>query len=113
MMDAVRDALYDRLVAAALTGWGSPGPSVAIADQVDQAAKPSLPYVVVEDSNQEPWDTDTSEGGDIVTDLRVYSSYRGTAEVAKILDQIRSLLHHEALTVTGVRASCLHGNPPW
>jgi hypothetical protein len=101
MIDAIRDALYDLLHAATINGIGSPTPDVTVHTHVDQAAKPPLPYIVIEDTRGEPWDTDTSDGQDTETELLVVSNYRGSAEASYICDQLHALLHYQALTVTG------------
>ncbi len=102
MNDAIRDALYDLLTAAnipvppAVSG----PPYVAVYDHVPQP-QPALPYIAIDGTTAEPFDTDSSDGVDTVTELRVFSSYRGARQVSVILDRIRDLLHHQPLTVTG------------
>lgn len=102
MNDAIRDALFDLLKAAAIPvpPASSGPPAVEIYDHVPQP-RPAMPYIALDETSTEPFDTDTSNGLDTITVLRVFSSYKGARQVSVLLDRLHTLLHHKALTVTG------------
>jgi hypothetical protein len=75
--------------------------AILVLDHVPEDARPAMPFLSLEDSTVEDWDTDTSDGAIIVTEVVVFSSYAGSSEAAGICDQVRTLLHHSALTVMG------------
>lgn len=75
--------------------------AIPVLDHVPQDARPPMPYISVEDSTVEDWDTDTSDGAIITTEVVAFSSYAGSSEAAGISDQVRTLLHHATLSVSG------------
>lgn len=102
MIDAIRDALYDKVKAANIpVPPDTDAPYVDIYDHVPQPA-PDMPYMAIDDTSTEPFDTDSSNGLDTVTTIRIYSAYKGARQVSIILAALHSLLHHQALTVPGL-----------
>lgn len=98
---ALRLALYTALHGANLTD--ADGTACGVFDEVSQKDKPPMPYLAFEDTTSEPWDTDTSNGAETVTDLRVFSNKRGAKNAAHVADQVHTLLHHQPLTVDGAQ----------
>lgn len=99
----------------ALSGEG--GRAVRVYDDVPDAVLAAtapdseFPYVQIGETDALPDDASTSAGtgddGEVETvTLHVWSRYQGQKEVKNIMQQIKSLLHNQALTVSG-RASAL------
>ncbi len=99
MMQELRAALYTLLSGAGLKDDTST--ACGVFEHVSEATKPAMPYLVIEDTTSEPWDTDTSDGADTSTVLRVFHNKRGAKAVAHIQDQVASLLRERTLTVAG------------
>lgn len=99
MIAAIRQALYTRLTA------GSPLSAVPVYDYVPDGQEKSPPYVSIGDCTTDAQDTDTSNGGEVTCSLHVFSAYRGSKQLATIMDSVRILFHHYAMAVTG--ATCI------
>lgn len=56
---------------------------------------PVYPYSVMSDHIGTEWDTDSSEGLDIVQTIDIWSQYVGNAEVKGIMNAIYTALHHQ------------------
>lgn len=95
MIEALRKALYTRLTA------GTPLGAIPVYDFVPQGTEKIPPYVAVGNTSVDADDTDTSDGAETVTELHVFSKYAGTKQTGTIMDTVRGLVHHYALTVSG------------
>lgn len=95
MIEQLRQALYTRLTS------GTPLGAVPVYDYVPQGSEKSPPYVSVGDCESEEDDTDTSNGATVDCSLHVFSSYKGSKQLAALMDDVRDLFHHYALAVTG------------
>lgn len=98
-------ALFNKLKAdATLTGYLSSysgNPAIFLAAPVPRDA--SLPCLIIEGSIADtPADNLTDDGRDILTDVRVYTDAKGLpTQIEQIVERIRTLLHHQNITVTG------------
>jgi hypothetical protein len=92
MFEALRQALYTKL--------NTGGLGMSVYDHVPQP-RPAVPYVAIGDTTTEPFDTDTSEGLDTVTEVRVFNEYKGSKASSATVDAIRALCHHQSLTIPG------------
>jgi hypothetical protein len=90
--------IYDALVA------GSIGATVYDYVPPQSEGKPLLnfPYVVIGLAGSRPWDTDDLLGKDIDIYLHIWSRYKGTVEMRRIMDHIYSTLHRGNLSITGL-----------
>lgn len=95
MIEQLRLAIFTRLTAATPLG------AVSVYDYVPEGAEKSPPFVFIGDTETTAADTDTSDGAVAVTEVRVLSKYRGSKEMAALLDDVRALFHHYALAVSG------------
>ena len=60
------------------------------------------PYIVISQVTMTPDDTKSTQGREILWDVRCYTEATGTkATVESIAEQVRSLLHRYALVITG------------
>lgn len=61
------------------------------------------PYVVtVGEVSQQPWDTKTTRGRNMIRDVRAYAAADGNnIPVEAIIERIRSLLHRQSITIGG------------
>lgn len=110
-MHAVRDAIYDRLNG----GVTYNAAAVPVYDYVPEAGNnaPAKPYICLEETASEPWNTDTSTGAKVRTRVNVYSGYAGAKEANEIAALVRSRLHHYALTLsagTALTCECQDGD---
>lgn len=95
MITQVRQALYTRLTS------GAPLGAIPVYDYVPDGQEKSPPYVAIGDCETDAQDTDTSDGAAVTCSLHLFSAYKGGKQVATMMDSVRALLHHYALTVTG------------
>lgn len=87
----LRDLVFDRLTGSIAKTSG--GGFLPIYDDVP--ASPTLPYAALEDHTWQADDTDTSEGGDFVLAISVFSKYRGSKEAAQYASAIRDRLNRQ------------------
>lgn len=98
MIQQLRTALYALLSGAGLKD--AQNTACGVYDHVPQP-RPAMPYLAMEDTTSEPWNTDTSDGAETVTELRVFSDKRGAKNAAHIADQVYTLLQHQDLADIG------------
>lgn len=73
---------------------------VAVLDQQPQDGV--YPFVTLtDDDDTRSFDTDTSNGADVLFHVHVWSRYEGSAEVRGLLSAIYAALHRAQLTVAG------------
>lgn len=77
----------------------------AIYDDVPQADKSekdtAFPFVVIGDTTEIPFDTDSSNGRESTLTIHSYSRYRGKKELKDVMDAIKAALHDATLVVSG------------
>lgn len=95
MIEQLRQALFTRLTS------GTPLGATPVYDYVPEGSEKVPPFVALGDSDVTDQDTDTSDGALAVTELHVFSKYKGTKQVGATLDDVRALFHHYALPVSG------------
>lgn len=78
---------------------GSTTPEWGIYDEVPQGK--SYPYVQIDTAPETVDDTFSKQGGTLTLTAHVWSQYSGRKEASDILDRIKDLLHHYALSVSG------------
>jgi hypothetical protein len=107
---SIRSAVYAALRAnAALTALlaasTTDAPGSAIYDQAPQPADAGstagFPYVVIGDTVETPFDTDTSTGRETVLTLHTWSVGEGQKEANGIMDAVKAVLHDKPLAVAG------------
>lgn len=86
----LRDLVYDRLNGGITLTTGG---NLPIYDHVPDS--PTYPYAALEDHTWQADDTDTSEGGNFVLTVTVYSKYAGSKEAAQYAAAIRERLRHQ------------------
>lgn len=91
---ALQQAVYAALIAnTTLTD---------IAPVLDGAAQgQALPYVDLGEADVTDWSTKTSDGGDHLLTIHVWSNYNGKKQAWQIIEQIRETLHEAYLALTG------------
>ena len=82
-------ALFERLKGAF---------TVPVYDYVPSGKK--MPYVVLNDTSAESWDTKTVCGANVLATLKVLSEYQGDKEVAQISDGAISAIRSQPLNLT-------------
>lgn len=95
MIEQLRQALFTRLTS------GTPLGAIAVYDYVPEGSEKTPPFVALGDTETQDADTDTSDGATAITELHVYSKYKGSKQLGALLDDVRALFHHYALTVSG------------
>jgi len=104
-MSILTQALYDVLANdVTLTGmlatYGDE-PAIFTTDPVPgDAGRPLI--VTAGEATQVPFDTKQTRGRDLVRDIRCYADADGSAvEIEAIAERVRTLLHRQALTISG------------
>jgi len=59
------------------------------------------PYVVLNDTSAESWNTKTVCGADVMATIKVYSEYQGDKEVAELANKAIAAIQTEPLALTG------------
>ena len=59
------------------------------------------PYVVLNDTSAERWNTKTVCGADVMATIKVYSEYQGDKEVAELANKAIAAIQTEPLALTG------------
>ena len=72
--------------------------TVPVYDYVPSGKK--MPYVVLNDTSAESWDTKTVCGANVLATLKVLSEYQGDKEVAQISDGAISAIRSQPLNLT-------------
>lgn len=65
------------------------------------------PFVVMSDHTAAPWDTDDSEGLDIVFTIDFWSRYAGNSEVKGMMQQAYNVLHRHELQFDDTTLHCV------
>ena len=106
MENAVAIAIYQALAAdATLTALLATGPAggPAIYDAVpqpsDTGAASAFPYLVIGDDIVTAWDTDTSQGGDVLITIHIWSRKDTKRECKQIQAALFNVLARAELTV--------------
>ena len=106
----IQKALIAQLRAAsALTAQLAAHPYVsgqkAVLDYVPQAADgagtAAFPYVVVGETTEAEWDTDSTIGRESTVTIHAWSRYRGFSQVKAIMDAVKAALHDASFAVSG------------
>ena len=104
-MSAFTKAVHDRLAGnsqlAALLSSYNGSPAIFTAVPIPENAQ--LPWIVTEGVvSDEPWDTKTTTGREIVRDIRCYAIEDGSsAAIELIAERVRELFHLYRFTITG------------
>lgn len=80
--------------------------------QPDRPGDSSLfPYVVIESTNIQPWDTDDEDGVQALMSVHVYSRSQSVLEISNIGTAVYDALHKYQLVITGANTvDCLFDN---
>lgn len=106
-MSVVTQAIYDKLAEDAtlvgLLATYEGSPAIFTSDPVPGDA--NFPFVVTAgEVSQAPFDTKTTQGRDLIRDVRCYADADGSAVVIEaIAERVRALLHRQPLTINGYR----------
>jgi len=106
-MSVITAAIYDKLAADStlvglLTSYKG-SPAIFTTDPAPGDAV--LPFIVsAGEVSQAPFDTKTTQGRDLIRDVRCYADADGSAVVIEaIAERVRAVLHRQALTIAGYR----------
>lgn len=77
--------------------------TVPVHDHVPQDTDP--PFIVIGADSAQYADTKLEQGMAHTVEIDIYSSYRGFAEVKRIMGAIYTALHWQSITVTGYEAT--------
>jgi len=103
-MDALTDAMYDRLTGdatliAMLAAWQG-APAVFTVDPVPPDA--TLPYIVTAGQVADAaFDTKTTRGRMVMRDVRCYAAADGSTLIEVLAERVRALLHRHRLEIAG------------
>jgi len=96
---ALQTAIFETLIADANLSALLGGPKVF--DHVPRGTR--HPYVTFAQSVERDWSTGSSEGGEHLVTLHVWSEGRGRRECQALIAAVRDALHEQLLTLNGHR----------
>ena len=109
-LNALQQGLYSKLTAdAALMAlaeavWSPKAPQADDGELIGP-----FPYVVIPQMNASPFDTDGSNGGNVVVQIDGYSRNSSGLEIGELQGLVYSALHKRTLSITGAHfIDCLH-----
>lgn len=101
LTQAIYDTLAEDATLTALLSTYREEPAIFTTEPAPGDAE--MPYIVTAgEVAQEPFDTKTTLGRDVMRDVRCYAPTNGSAgTVESIAERVRALLHRQSLSITG------------
>ena len=95
----LQTALYSTLTGGTLTDISGTSITSKVFDDVPEGT--AYPYVVLGEETAIPVGAKDTDGHEHTLTFHVWSQYRGRKEIKQIMEQIYTLLHNVAITITG------------
>lgn len=109
-LGALQQALYDALTGDATLMALAQGVHIPKAPQYGESevATP-FPYVVIPQMTANPFDTKTSNGGNVLVQVDGYSRSQSDLQINDLQGRVYDVLHKGTLSITGATfVDCLH-----
>jgi len=97
---AIRAKLIENPVIVANISTFSGAPSIFTVEPIPSDVQ--LPYMIVSNVSEVPFDTKTEDGREVLTDIRVYSQANGNVSLMDLLvDEIYGTFHNQIIAASG------------
>ncbi len=109
-LDALQQALYDALTGDTTLMALAEAVYIPKAPQADDGELSGpFPYVVIPQMTANPFDTKTSNGGNVVVQVDGYSRSQSDLQINDLQGRVYDVLHKGTLSITGAAfTDCLH-----
>ncbi len=95
----LQTAIYSTLTSGTLTDISGTSITSKVYDDVPEGT--AYPYIVIGEETAIPTGAKDTDGHEHTLTFHVWSQYRGRKEIKQIMEQIYTILHNVAISITG------------
>ena len=95
----LQTAIYSTLTSGTLTDISGTSITSKVYDDVPEGT--AYPYIVIGEETAIPTGAKDTDGHEHTLTFHVWSKYRGRKEIKQIMEQIYTILHNVAISITG------------
>ncbi len=95
----LQTAIYSTLTSGTLTDISGTSITSKVYDDVPEGT--AYPYIVIGEETTIPVGAKDTDGHEHTLTFHVWSQYRGRKEIKQIMEQIYTILHNVAISITG------------